>query len=43
MLATIVSVLGGFVFLLVRACRAAERSGERYQPEGKVRWTDQPS
>ena len=43
MLATIACVLGSFVFLIVRACRAAERSGERYQPEGKLRWTDEPS
>lgn len=43
MLATITCVLGGFVFVVVRACRAADRSGSSYQPEGKLRWTDEPS
>ena len=42
MLATIALVLGGFAFLVLRSSRSARRSGERFQPEGKLRWTDEP-
>ena len=42
MLATILVVLGGFAFLVVRSDRSARRSGTGFQPEGKVRWTDAP-
>jgi hypothetical protein len=42
MLATLASVAGGFCFVVLRACRKAKRSGQAFQPEGKLRWTDEP-
>lgn len=42
MLATIAMVLGGFALVVVRACRKGAASGERFAPEGKLRWTDEP-
>ena len=41
MLATIVFVLGGFSLLVWRTYRKG--SGQRFEPEGKLRWTDKPS
>jgi hypothetical protein len=41
MLATIVLVLLGFTFVVVRSFRRAEGSGG-YNPEGKLRWTEEP-
>ena len=40
MIATLALVLGGFAFLVLRAYRTG---GERYRPEGKLRWTDEPA
>lgn len=40
MLATVALVLGGFVLVVVRASRA--RGKERFEPAGKLRWTDEP-
>ena len=41
MLATMAVVLGGFALLVFRSYRSAARSGQRYEPEGKLRWTDE--
>ena len=38
MLGTMLLVLGSFAFLVWRSYGKAR--GERYQPEGKLRWTD---
>ena len=43
MLATMVVVLGGFALLVHRSYKNASRSGQAYRPEGKLRWTDDPS
>lgn len=42
MLGTIVFVLGGFAFLVLRSIRQARR-GVGYHPEGKLRWSDDPA
>ena len=41
MLGTMVLVLGGFAWLVLRSFRQARAAGG-YQPEGKLRWTDEP-
>ena len=41
MLAMFFLVLGGFAGLMVLSCRKglkAERAGQAFQPEGKLRW-----
>lgn len=43
MLATIALVLGGFALLVLRSYRSAARRQESFQPEGKLRWTDEPA
>ncbi|HEX6882916.1 MAG TPA: hypothetical protein VF530_06015 [Planctomycetota bacterium] len=43
MLATILLVLGGFTLVVVRAFRRGAAGGERFAPEGKLRWTDEDS
>jgi len=40
MLAMIALVLGSFTLLVVRSYRQARAQGG-YQPEGKLRWTDE--
>jgi len=40
MLGTMVLVLGGFAFLVLRSFRSAKAAGG-YRPEGKLRWTDE--
>ena len=40
MIGTMVLVLGGFALLVRRSYRGAARSGRPFQPEGKLRWTD---
>ena len=42
MLGTMVFVLGGFALLVFHTFRSAARSGQAFQPEGKLRWTDDP-
>lgn len=42
MLATIALVLGGFALLVRRSFRKGSATGERFAPEGKLRWTDDP-
>lgn len=42
MIATLVAVLGGFAWLILRAYRQARREPGGFQPEGKVRWTEKP-
>lgn len=42
MIATIGLVLGGFALLILRSYRSARRSDRPFQPEGKLRWTDDP-
>ena len=39
MLGTMACVLGTFAFLILRSFRAARAAGG-YQPEGKLRWSD---
>jgi len=43
MLAMIALVLGGFSFVVWRSFRKSAARGERFAPEGKLRWTDEPS
>jgi len=33
-------VLGGFALLVRRSYRSAARSDQPFQPEGKLRWSD---
>ena len=40
MIGTMALLLGGFALLVHRSYRSAARSGTPYQPEGKLRWTD---
>lgn len=40
MLGTMGLVLGGFALLVLRSFRSAKAAGG-YQPEGKLRWTDE--
>jgi hypothetical protein len=40
MIGTIALVLGGFALLVHRSYRSAARSERPFQPEGKLRWTD---
>lgn len=42
MIGTIVAVLGGFTWMVVRSYRQAQRTGGGFQPEGKLRWTEDP-
>jgi hypothetical protein len=39
MLGTMALVLGGFAFLVLRSFRRARAAGG-YQPEGKLRWSE---
>ena len=41
MIATIAMVLGSFALLIRRSYRRARESGQSFQPEGKLRWTDE--
>lgn len=40
MIATILVVFGGFTVLILRSYRQSLRSGRRFEPEGKLRWTE---
>ncbi len=40
MIGTMVLVLGGFALLVRRSYRSASRSNQPFEPEGKLRWTD---
>lgn len=40
MLGTMVLVLGGFALLVRRSYRAGSHSSQPFEPEGKLRWTD---
>jgi len=40
MLGTLFVVLGSFAWMIVRAYRRG--ASEPFQPEGKVRWTEEP-
>jgi hypothetical protein len=40
MIGTIAMVLGGFALLVRRSYRNASSAEKPFQPEGKLRWTD---
>lgn len=43
MIATVSLVLGGFAYLIQSSYRRARsEGGPGFQPEGKLRWTDEP-
>jgi len=42
MIGTVALVLGSFAWLMVRAVRRADAAGS-FQPEGKLRWTEDPA
>jgi hypothetical protein len=42
MLGTMLAILGGFAWMVLRSYRQASREGSDFQAEGKRRWTEEP-
>lgn len=42
MLGTMLAILGGFTWMVLRSYRQARSAGGDFQAQGKLRWTEKP-